>query len=375
MPELNTMGLLALGSLVGVAVGALPNRWGAGPHAIALNPRMRALNMGAMYISAGLAFVLIYFTGLEFHWLPFFAAALGVGAAAMLLSTSILDGGRLFPGATEPLRRFYRNESYRYEKYEPSHGPFIEQFDAHAPPDAASTILVCAHLSRWAYRSASEIALQRWPVPALFIEHENHAGMLVTTPTAAILAFRGTDDLEDWATNLSLWFRRPWGESWGAVHAGFLTAVESLWGQLARSVQSLSQTRMPIWITGHSLGGALAVLTAAKLANEHPKVIIGGVCTFGQPRVGNAKFAQRIKAHLGDRLMRFECTRDPVPEQPPGGIPCGRLMYFNREGQLVVEPAFMQRWWDELRYQPIGIVGDHLMGHYLRLVDSHFAQP
>jgi predicted lipase len=44
-----------------------------------------------------------------------------------------------------------------------------------------------------------------------------------------------------------------------------------------------------IIVTGHSLGGSLAILAAADLHKSHGK--IDQVYTFGQPRVGNAQFA------------------------------------------------------------------------------------
>jgi hypothetical protein len=71
-----------------------------------------------------------------------------------------------------------------------------------------------------------------------------------------------------------------------------------------------------LWITGHSLGGALAMLTAAFLANvqNHP---LAGVYTFGQPRVGDPVFQRRYDETLGDITFRCVNNCDPVPHLPP----------------------------------------------------------
>lgn len=84
-------------------------------------------------------------------------------------------------------------------------------------------------------------------------------------------------------------------------------------GRLIHPVQRL-------YITGHSLGGALAVLAAARLYHEYPTVMdakLGGVYTFGQPMVGDPAFASRCEAEFGPRLFRHIFRNDVVPHWPP----------------------------------------------------------
>ena len=66
-----------------------------------------------------------------------------------------------------------------------------------------------------------------------------------------------------------------------------------------------------IWLTGHSLGGALATLAAAHLGPE----TIQGLYTFGCPRVGDAPFASVLPAQS---YVRFVHRDDWVPTVPPG---------------------------------------------------------
>src|SRR5207249_4492483 len=65
-----------------------------------------------------------------------------------------------------------------------------------------------------------------------------------------------------------------------------------------------------LWLTGHSLGGALATLAAAHLGRD----AVQGLYTYGCPRVGDVKFTSVLPeaSHF-----RFVHRRDWVVEQPP----------------------------------------------------------
>ena len=67
-------------------------------------------------------------------------------------------------------------------------------------------------------------------------------------------------------------------------------------------------------VTGHSLGGALATLSAYVLQSDL-KLPVGRVFTYGSPRVGNDAFSKaRIAAGNEWRITHH---RDPVPHLPP----------------------------------------------------------
>lgn len=66
-----------------------------------------------------------------------------------------------------------------------------------------------------------------------------------------------------------------------------------------------------LWITGHSLGGALAILMAARLYESD--IDVTGVCTFGQPKTGDSKFKHHYDRALGGRTWRVVYRNDPVP--------------------------------------------------------------
>jgi predicted lipase len=74
------------------------------------------------------------------------------------------------------------------------------------------------------------------------------------------------------------------------VHEGFTDAFESV-KQKFRDQVDIMRKRYPkakLMITGHSLGGALAIMASADLIYQ--KIPIDQIYTFGQPRVGNRAF-------------------------------------------------------------------------------------
>jgi hypothetical protein len=123
----------------------------------------------------------------------------------------------------------------------------------------------------------------------------------------AVLVFRGTrGKLEAWRSNFDArQVRWPGG---GMVHGGFMALFEGIWPLVDTTLRSLSA---PLFLTGHSLGAAMATLTAALHAPQ-------AVYTFGSPRVGDRRFAASL-AHL--RIYRVFNPLDIVAALPPSLIP------------------------------------------------------
>ena len=138
-----------------------------------------------------------------------------------------------------------------------------------------------------------------------------------------VLAFRGTEKkVSDWLTDARC---VPALQGDARVHTGFLeafTVKRNAQGRTVRQVvreilarpeaQDAAGEPLPLFITGHSLGGALALL-ATKLVAPN----VNGACyTFGAPRVGNYEYFRRIKTPV----YRVVNSADLVPRVPPGAF-------------------------------------------------------
>ena len=125
------------------------------------------------------------------------------------------------------------------------------------------------------------------------------------------------------------------------AHQGFSTEADVILADLHQQQPQAGLMR-PLWITGHSLGGALAILLALQLSKK-PGCKLAGVVTFGQPKVGDAQLSQTITAQLLPFYRRYVNQRDIVPKLPP--LPdyrhCGQLYYFDDMDQLQLNPP---RW-------------------------------
>jgi len=123
-------------------------------------------------------------------------------------------------------------------------------------------------------------------------------------PAWAALVFRGTEQgVADWITNLGV-VKKQWEQTPARVHGGFLRALDSIWDSVAPELERLT---VPLFITGHSLGGALATLASVRRR-------AAAVYTFGSPRVGDKAFAALCD---GLPICRVVDDRDTVATVPP----------------------------------------------------------
>ena len=193
-----------------------------------------------------------------------------------------------------------------------------------------------------------------------------------------LIAFRGTENIKDWTTNLKF---KPIDGPAGQIHRGFYTAAVRAWDDHIRSLVDRFQTQdQPIWITGHSLGGALAVATAAYLQLDQNINVQGGVYTFGQPRVGNRAFASAFNNVFMNRAFHYVNNNDLVPHVPPIGFVLNYwhtelALYFDSDGNLHRDIPLWRMLTEGARgvFKDIGNPGpdalnDHNMDHYIDLV-------
>ena len=172
--------------------------------------------------------------------------------------------------------------------------------------------LYLAHASDVAYhRAPAAAASERLGLKAVaFVNKVTRTrGFLGVCDTHAVLAFRGSDPvtLPTWMTDVVVRLVEC-GEYEGRVHRGFSSVLRRTWGKV-ESLLDESRDK-PLFLTGHSMGGALAVLTACRLAKMgRPPV---ATYTFGSPRVGDRTFC------AGYALPTYRVVNglDLVPEMP-----------------------------------------------------------
>ena len=142
-------------------------------------------------------------------------------------------------------------------------------------------------------------------------------------PPYVVLAFRGTEKkISDWLTDVRC---IPAVEGKIRVHTGFLDAFTKNVDAEGRTVEELVReildrpeardergTPLPLFITGHSLGGALALLATRLIAPD----VTGACYTFGAPRIGNYELFRFIKTPV----YRVVNSSDIVPRVPPGAV-------------------------------------------------------
>jgi triacylglycerol lipase len=155
-----------------------------------------------------------------------------------------------------------------------------------------------------------------------------------------ILAFRGTTALLDWIFDARVDLV---GGPAGRVHEGFLVALSFVWREVWSYIKEQRNGRA-LWVTGHSLGAALATLAVAKLRLERDEAV-NGLYNFGQPRAGDLEFARVFDLDFGQQTFRYVNDQDIVPRVPL------RLMQYSHVGTFKYfdENGVQQDtadWWD-----------------------------
>ncbi|MGP8200225.1 MAG: lipase family protein [Limisphaerales bacterium] len=192
--------------------------------------------------------------------------------------------------------------------------------------------------------------------------------------TELIVAFRGTAGLRNWVTDLDARFK---AESGCRVHAGFSAALDSVERQL---LAAMAGTSKRIWLTGHSLGGALAMLFAWRISNFKSEISdsLAGVYTFGQPRVGDAGFRDLYDSRLKERTFRVVDGEDFITRIPwllGAYRHCGTEIFYDSLGVARVSPPWWVKgmsdvfgtWSEWSREGRIALLADHHVCRYVAL--------
>ena len=155
-----------------------------------------------------------------------------------------------------------------------------------------------------------------------------------------ILAFRGTTVLLDWISDADVDLI---GGPAGRIHEGFSMALSFVWMDIWNYIKERRNGRA-IWVTGHSLGAALATLAVAKLRLERDEAV-NGLYTFGAPRAGDLEFARVFDLDFGQQTFRYVNDQDIVSRVPLRLMQyshVGTFHWFDEDGVQVQDAS----WWD-----------------------------
>jgi predicted lipase len=144
---------------------------------------------------------------------------------------------------------------------------------------------------------------------------DTELGYLRVPGNKIVFVYKGSCSLIDWAYNFKfgkMRFKSNLGSDI-KVHKGiylkFLTTIE--W------MQSKITEKDSIYITGHSLGGALSMVAGLTLVDLGYGDSIKEIYTFGSPKVGNSGWQKCYNEHLSSKTHRYVNKGDWIPYLPP----------------------------------------------------------
>ncbi len=199
---------------------------------------------------------------------------------------------------------------------------------------------------------------------------DTHA-LVVDGADRIVLAFKGTTSTQNLKTDINMFYSKlknvlptKLGEDdiegdaqaeegeltktkeWkrAKIHKGFAVAYGAVGPELLSVVKKLVDAkRRPIFLTGHSLGGALATVCSldlfARLGITRREIFVS---TFGAPRVGNRAFHRLYDEHVPIH-WRIVVGPDVVAKLPKlGFIHVGKKVLLTKDGDLFIDPNSLE---------------------------------
>ena len=221
--------------------------------------------------------------------------------------------------------------------------------DAKGDPRNAVTLALASDLAYFNEPEGPEAFRKQLGVEAKLISVGNTQVYIATNDDHIVAAFRGTEaptsieGLRDWlltdAVNLLIQPEGDLGTDFAAAgvtarwHQGFMRALGDIWDPLFEAIAAeRKKSDRPVWLTGHSLGGALAVLAAWRFKRRF--VPVHQIYTFGGPMVGNAETGKAIDKEYPNRIFRYVNSPDMVPLLPTVSLLANQYCHCQSEHLL-----------------------------------------
>ncbi|WP_144393926.1 lipase family protein [Pleionea sediminis] len=200
----------------------------------------------------------------------------------------------------------------------------------------------------WGLSNVRMIDNARWNVRAMIADYDG----------AIFVTFRHTDSNLNWLLNADygLWnfdYSFTMGEK---VHHGFGTMLGAIWSDIVEEVRTRATDNQPVVVFGHSLGGAMALLTAPGLVNEGFNV--KQVYATGSPKVGSRNWAAMASQALSESAV-YRITNS---EDLFARIPVSSLALDEFRELFFFASDFLANLTGRLRSQmDFGLIGDHII--------------
>jgi triacylglycerol lipase len=192
----------------------------------------------------------------------------------------------------------------------------LNQGAAWQPPAGYTMLAILSSKEYWKIPGPITGILQHLlqPVPFGYVAQKSATGEVYVVIRGTITPLEWFDDF----TAQPVAFQ-PGGKPWGMTTQGFNTLYNDLGPQITQALDGLQATPPlpPIFVTGHSLGAALAHLAAAGIAAQFAAQPIS--YTFCGPRAGDPGFASAFVT-AGLATWRMYNTEDIVPTVPPAAV-------------------------------------------------------
>lgn len=136
------------------------------------------------------------------------------------------------------------------------------------------------------------------------LRRDRVSGLVIATEKDVVVTFRGRNDNEELLESLA------YGQTdWivGRAHGGFVRLLDSIWQELLAALYDVDSFSKKLWLTGHSMGGSLAVLATQRLdeIGFDPDNLI----TFGSPKVLDEVAAATFRTNA----YRIVNNEDAIP--------------------------------------------------------------
>lgn len=221
--------------------------------------------------------------------------------------------------------------------------------------------------------------LQRWDggfTDIRVFNHNSAQGFVARHQEFLIIAFRGTDEIQDWLDNLNL---PPLRMALGSVHRGFYLSLMDIWPDMLQAIAEFQDQAQSLWITGHSLGGAMANMAALDFIEKDRPFY--GVYTFGQPRCCHRDLALVFNVEAKSRYFRFQNQNDIVtriPQRIMGYSHVGQFIYLDQHGNMSNDVHWWYRFVDSTKgiledvfEKGLDGIKDHNMSDYVAILEKN----